>query len=98
MFMIQLLGSDVYIMIMVTNEITMSACHTNIFEADNIKTLPKCNFTFCFPFFVSLWAPQVTLLTTTGAFPDPQLAATASNVCPKTKILAMPVHCKYVPE
>ena len=56
MFMIQLLGSDVYIMIMVTNEITMSACHTNIFEADNIKTLPKCNFTFCFPFFVSLWA------------------------------------------
>ena len=57
--------------------------HTNVFEADNIYKNPPPNVIS--PIFVLLFlfcsgAPSITLLTA-GALTDPQLPATASNVC-----------------
>ena len=48
--------------------------HTNVFEADSI---PECHFTYI---FFRCGAPPMTLLTA-GALTEPQLLATASNVC-----------------
>ena len=81
--------------------------HTNVFEADSIYKKPPPNVIshiyifFCY--FFRSGAPPMTLLTA-GALTDPQLPATASNVCttdawlsgigrvpPQTKILATPV-------
>ena len=63
------------------------------------KTLLQCHFTYIFCYFISLWGSIMTLLAA-GALTDPQLPATASNVCTtdarlggvgQTKILATPV-------
>ena len=59
-------------------------CHTNVSEADNIYKNPPPNVIS--PIFLLLLflfrsgAPPMTLLTA-GAFTDPRLPATASNVC-----------------
>ena len=54
-----------------------------VFQADNVykNPPPKCNFTFIFLLFLlRSWAPPMTL-PTAGALTNPQLPATASNLC-----------------
>ena len=72
--------------------------HTNVFEADNVYKNPPSNVVS--PIFLFRSSAPPTTLPTAGALRDPQLPATASNVCttdarlgapPKTKILALPV-------
>ena len=54
----------------------------NVFEADNIYKNPPPNVIspIFFAIFILLFAQPMTLLTV-GALTDPQLPATASNVC-----------------
>ena len=58
--------------------------HTNVFEGDNInftKNLPQMSFHLYFLLFLfRSGAPPMTL-PTAGVLTDPQLPATASNVC-----------------
>ena len=56
--------------------------NVGLFEADNIykNPPPYVISPIFFAIFISLWAPPMTLLTA-GALTDPQLPATALNVC-----------------
>ena len=60
----------------------MYVYHTNVFEADSIyKAFPQMSFhIYLFAIFFRSEAPPMTLLSA-GGLTDPQLTATASNVC-----------------